>query len=81
MTKEEKKNKNKKKSCAGSKGLMLTFGFITIASRAITAVSLASIALGFCSVTKESDAFKDCFEEARESGKSPAAAFRYCNGG
>ena len=81
MSKEEKKTKKNKKKCGSKKGLMLAFGLSTLASRVITAISLAAIALSLCSINKESKAFNDCVEEVRDSGKSASAAVGYCNGG
>ncbi|WP_320673559.1 hypothetical protein [Prochlorococcus sp. MIT 1341] len=81
MSKEDKKNKKNKKNCGTKKGLMLAFGFTTLGARVISAVSLAAIALSFCSIKKESTVFNECVQEIRKSGQTPSAAVRFCNGG
>ncbi len=74
-------NKNEKKKC-GSKGkVMLTYGIVQLGSSLISAVALAAIALGFCSLKKEARFFNECVEEVQESGKSTSTAVRFCNGG
>ncbi len=78
MSKEEKKDK---KNCSSKKGLMLAFGLSTLGTRVFSAVSLAAIALSFCSVKKEATFFNDCVEEVIESGRSVSFAVRSCNGG
>ena len=78
MSKEAKKTKKK---CGSKKGLLLAFGLTTLASRVITAISLAAITLSLCSINKESKAFNDCVEEVRDSTNSASAAVNYCKGG
>ena len=73
--------KEAKKKCGGKKGLMLAFGMTTLGTRVISALSLAAIALSFCSIKKESKVFTECVQEVRESGKSGADSVRFCNGG
>ena len=77
MTEE---NKDIKK-CGGKKKIMFAYGFIQLGSSFVTAVSLAAIALGFCSLKKESKTFNSCVTEIVESGKTNPEAVRYCNGG
>ena len=74
-------NKKEKKHCGSKKGAMLAFGGIQLGSGIVSALSLAAIALSFCSVKQEAKVFNDCVEEVRESGKSASAAVRFCNGG
>ncbi len=81
MTKEDKKRKKSRKNCGGKKSVMLAFGFTTLASRVISAASIAVIAVSFCSITKEAKAFNECIEEVRGEGESAAEAVRFCNGG
>ena len=78
MTEE---NNNEKKHCGSKKGAMLVYGIIQLGTGVVSALSLAAIALSFCSVKQEAKAFTDCVEEVRESGKSTSAAVRFCNGG
>ena len=78
MTEE---NKSEKKQCGGKKGAMLAFGLVQIGTGVVSALSLAAIALSFCSIKQESKFFNDCVEEVRESGKTNSFAVRFCNGG
>ena len=75
---EEKKDSKK---CSGKKNIMLVYGFIQLGSSIVTAIALASIAFGFCSVKKESKLFNNCVAEIIEDGRSNSEAVRYCNGG
>ena len=73
-------NKDNKK--CGVKGkAMFAYGIIKLGSSFLSAVALASIALSFCSLKKESKIFNECVEEVQESGKSGSSAVRFCNGG
>ena len=76
--KEEKKDSKK---CSGKKNIMLAYGFIQLGSSVFTALALAAIAFGFCSVKKESKLFNKCVAEIIEDGSSNSEAVRYCNGG
>ena len=78
MTEE---SNNKKKHCGSKKGAMLTYGVIQLGTSVVSALSLAAIALSFCSVKQEAKVFTNCVEEVRESGESASAAVRFCNGG
>ncbi len=78
MTEE---NNNERKHCGSKKGAMLAYGVIQLGTNVISALSLAAIALGFCSVKQEAKVFTNCVEEIRESGKSTSASVRFCNGG
>ena len=76
---EEKKNTNK---CGGKNKAMLAYGVIQLGSTVISAVALAAIAFGLCSVKKESKVFNECVAERVEKmGDMQSEAVRYCNGG
>ncbi len=76
-----KDNKKGKRSCRSSKAAMLAFGVTTLGTRVIAAISLAAIALGFCSIKKEATAFNECVAEMENTGKSSSDAVHFCNGG
>ena len=67
--------------CGKNKRIMLLYGFIQLASSAVSALALAAIALGFCSIMKESKVFNECVETIQASGKNSSNAVRFCNGG
>ena len=75
---EEKKDSKK---CGGKKKIMVAYGFIQLGSSFVSAIALAAIAFGFCSVKKESKLFNSCVSEIVENGITNAEAVRYCNGG
>ncbi len=75
---EEKKDLKK---CYGKKNIMLAYGFIQLGSSLVSALALAAIAFGFCSVIKESKLFNKCVIEIIEDGGTNSEAVRYCNGG
>ena len=75
---EEKKDSKK---CDGKKKIMFAYGFIQLGSSFVSAIALAVIAFGFCSVKKESIVFNKCVIEIIENGSTNAEAVRYCNGG
>ena len=75
---EEKKDANK---CTRKKNIMFAYGFIQLGSSFVTAIALAAIAFGFCSVKKESKLFNNCVADVIEGGSSNSEAVRYCNGG
>ena len=75
---EEKKDSKK---CSGKKNIMLAYGFIQLGTTLVSAVALAAIAFGFCSVKKESKLFNKCVDEIIEDGRTNSEAVRYCNGG
>ena len=54
---EEKKDSKK---CSGKKNIMFAYGFIQLGSSFVSAIALAAIAFGFCSVKKESKLFNKC---------------------
>ena len=60
---------------------MFAYGFIQLGSSFVTAISLAVIAFGFCSLKKESKLFNICVAEIIDDGGTKAGAVRYCNGG
>ncbi len=74
-------NKTENKQCNSKKGAMLAYGVIQLGTSIVSAISLAAIALGFCSVKQEAKVFTECVEEIREDGNSTAKAVRFCNGG
>ena len=73
--------KQESKKCGGKKKIMLAYGFIQLGSTFVSAIALAAIAFGFCSVKKESKLFNSCVTEIIENGSTKAEAVRYCNGG
>ena len=75
---EEKKDSKK---CTSKKNVMLAYGFIQLGSNLVSAIALAAIAFGFCSVKKESKHFNNCVTEVIEKGSARPEAVRYCNGG
>ena len=77
MSEEKKESKN----CGGKKKIMVAYGFIQLGSTFVSAVALAAIAFGFCSVKKESKVFNSCVTEIVKNGSTNAEAVRYCNGG
>ena len=52
-----------------------------LGSSFVSAIALATIAFGFCSIKKEYKLFNKCFNEVIEKGSSSSEAVRYCNGG
>ena len=78
MTEE---NKTDKKKCGGKSKAMFTYGIIQLGSSVVSAVALAAIALGLCSLKQESKLFNECVEEIQSNGKSSSDAVRFCNGG
>ena len=77
MTEEKKASKG----CSGKNKAMLAYGIIQLGSTVVSALALAAIAFGICSVKKESKFFNDCVEEIVSTGSGKADAVRFCNGG
>ena len=77
MTKE----KTDSKKCSGKKNFMFAYGFVQLGSSFVSAIALAAIAFGFCSVIKESKLFNSCVAEIIEDRGNNSEAVRYCNGG
>ena len=77
MSQEEKDFKK----CTGKKKIMFAYGFIQLGSSFVSAIALAVIAFGFCSIKKESKVFNSCVNEIVVNGSSNSEAVRYCNGG
>jgi len=75
---EETKQSQK---CSGKKKFMFAYGFIQLGSSFVSALALAAIAFGLCSIKKESKLFNQCVTEVTENGRSSSEAVRYCNGG
>ena len=85
---EEKKDSKK---CSNKKNIMFAYGFIQLGSSLVSAIALAAIAIGFCSVKqslksldslkKESELFNDCVAEIiANDGTTISEAVSYCNG-
>ena len=77
MTEETKESQK----CSGKKNFMFAYGFLQLGSSLVSALALAAIAFGFCSIKKESKLFNKCVSEVIEKGGSSSEAVRYCNGG
>ena len=73
---EEKKDSKK---CSGKKNIMFAYGLIQLGSSFVSAIALAAIAFGFCSLKKESKLFNKCVAEIVEDGGTNSEAVRYCN--
>ena len=76
-----KEEKKESKKCSGKRNIMFAYGFIQISSGLVSAIALALIAFGFCSLTKESKLFNKCVIEVIENGSTNSEAVRYCKGG
>ena len=74
-------SKSEKKSCSGKGKAMFTYGVVQLGSSLISAVSLALIAFGLCSLKSESKNFNNCVEEKIEQSFTISDAVNYCNGG
>ena len=75
------KAKKKSQKCSGNKKIMFAYGFSQVGSDFISALALAAIAFGFCSIKKQAKLFNKCVSEVIEKGSSSSEAVRYCNGG
>ena len=60
---------------------MFAYGFVKLGSSFVSALALAAIAIGFCTIKKESKIFNKCVNEEIANGSSNSEAVRYCNGG
>ena len=60
---------------------MIAYGFIQLGWKVVSAVALVAIALGFCSLKKESNFFNECVEEIKATGSPTADSVRFCTGG
>ena len=60
---------------------MLAYGVIQLGSKVISVVELVTMALGFCSLKKESNFFNECVEEMQATGSPTADSVRFCTGG
>ena len=74
-------DKKESKNCGNKKKTMIAYGVIQLSSSVVSALALALIAFGFCSVKKEAKVFNECVEEIVDSGSGKADAVRFCNGG
>ena len=74
-------DKKDSKKCGGKSKAMLAYGVIQLGSTVVSAVALAAIAFGFCSVKKEAKVFNECVEEMKATGSPTADSVRFCNGG
>ena len=72
--------KNTKKDFIKNK-VMLAYGVLQLCSKVVSAVALVAIALGFCSLKKESNFFNECVEEIKATGSPTADSVRFCTGG
>ena len=61
--------------------LMLAYGVVQLGSKVVSAVALVAIALGICSLKKESNFFNECVLEMRATGSPTADSVRFCTGG
>ena len=61
--------------------VMLAYGVIQLCSKVISTVALVAIAIGFCSLKKESNFFNECVEEIKATGSPTADSVRFCTGG
>lgn len=68
-------------SCGGKKKAMLAYGLLQISATAVSAISLAAIALSLSPLKQQSTAFNGCVTEMMSQGESNAQAVRHCNGG
>tara|TARA_B100001109_G_C18661236_1_gene379620 strand:- start:324 stop:560 length:237 start_codon:yes stop_codon:yes gene_type:complete len=73
--------KNDSKKCSGKKNVMFAYGLLQLGSSVVSAIALAAIAFGLCSLKKESNLFNNCVAEIVEDGRSKSEAVSYCNGG
>ena len=74
-------NTKEKKKCSGKGKAMFAYGILQLGSNMVSAIALAVIAFGFCSLKKEANVFNNCVEEIQSSGKTASNAVRFCNGG
>ena len=61
--------------------VMLAYGVIQLFSKIVSAIALVAIALGFCSLKKESNFFNECVEEIKATGSPTADSVRFCTVG
>ena len=74
-------SKEDKKSCGSKRIAMFGFALTTLATRTISAISLAAIALGVCSMSQKARLFNDCVDEIRQTGQTSSNSVRFCKGG
>ena len=74
-------NINNQKKCSGKGKMMFAYGIVQLSSTVVSAIALAAIAFGLCSIKKESKVFNECVEEVKSTGKSSSSAVRFCKGG
>ena len=60
---------------------MFTDGIIQIGKGLVSAISLDSISMSFCSIKKEAKVFNECVTEVQAKGKSISSAVHFFNGG
>ena len=75
-----KEEKKELKKCSGKKNIMFAYGFIQLSSSAISALALASIALGLYSIKEESKLLNKCVTEVIQQGSSVSEAVSFCHG-
>ena len=74
------KEKDAKKDFRKNKS-MIAYGIVQLGSKVVSTIALVAIALGFCSLKKESNFFNECVEEMKATGSPTADAVRFCTGG
>ena len=75
-------DKKDSKNFGGNSKAMLAYGVIQLGSTVVSAVALAAIAFGFCSIKNEAKFYNECVEERVDKmGDMHSEAVRYCNGG
>ena len=82
VKKDTKKDikKDTKKDFINNKA-MFAYGVIQLGAKVVSAVALVAIALGFCSLKKESNFFNECVQEIKATGSPTADSVRFCTGG
>ena len=80
MAAKKDTKKDTKKDFINNKA-MFAYGVIQLGAKVVSAVALVAIALGFCSLKKESNFFNECVEEIKATGSPTADSVRFCTGG
>ena len=56
-------SKSENQACGGKKRFMLAYGAIQLGTSLVSALSLAVVAISFCSFKQESKLFNECVQE------------------
>ena len=72
--------KNKERKCEPKKN-MIIYGSVQLTCSIISALSLATIALGLSAVKNEFNLLNDCVIEQSIDGKTISESLHFCNGG